>query len=401
MNANVLLVDDDVNLLRGLQRGLRKQFQIDVAVGAAEGLQALAGPVPYHVVVVDMRMPGMDGIGFLEQVRVRAPDAVRIMLTGNADLTTAIRAVNEGNVFRFVCKPCDLPQFASLLEAAVRQHQLITAERDLLEQTLQGAIRVCTEILSAVDATSYGQALKVRDLMRAVAERLGIADPWQLEVAALLARIGNAAVPPVVAVRHRHGAVLTGTERDMLARVPEIGHALLRNVPRLAGVADIVRYSAKHFDGSGPPADGEVGTAIPAGARALKIVTDFVALTETGESPLRAMETLRQRPGVHDPEMLAALADLLCPCPETVAATGEVTAVPVVGLCIGDLLVSNVETIHGVLLMQAGPLLTQTMLERIYNFARLNPIKEPISVVRRGRHAPVAEACAGNARPQP
>ena len=379
MNARVLFVDDDENLLHGLQRSLRKQFHIDTAVGGNEGLAALAGGDPYAVVVSDMRMPGMDGIDFLSHVRQRAPDTVRMMLTGNTDLGTAMRAVNEGNVFRFITKPCDADQFALLVGAGIRQYELVTAEKELLEQTLQGAIRVCTEILSAVDSATYGQALRVRELMRPVAARLGLADPWQLEVGALLARIGNAAIPPVVMVRHRHGHALTGVEKDMLAKIPEMGHALLRNVPRLAAVADIVLYSEKHFDGSGHPRDAIAGTKIPTGARTLKIVGDFVALSESGETPAQALETMRHRTGVYDPALLAAISEPLCPAEETIAPAGSVE-VAFAELNVGDHLVSNVESISGALLMEAGPVLTQTMLNRLRNFAELDPIKEPISI---------------------
>jgi response regulator RpfG family c-di-GMP phosphodiesterase len=381
MTQRVLLVDDDENLLRGLQRGQRKQFQIDVAVGGKDGLAALAAAT-YAVVVSDMRMPGMDGIDFLGQVRQRSPDTVRMMLTGNADLDTAMRAVNEGNVFRFITKPCDQQQFASLVAAGIRQHRLVVAEKELLEQTLNGAIRVCTEILSAVDATTYGQALKVRDLMRPIAACLGLPEPWQVEVAALLAHIGNAAIPPVVMVRHRRGNTLTSVERDMIAKVPEIGYGLLRNVPRLQPVAELVRYADKHFDGSGWPHDDVAGVRIPDGARALKLVNDFVALTAAGESPLHSIETLRKRTGVYDPAMLAKIVGVLCPAPEAGAASGAVVMVPLADLAVGDLLVSNVETVGGVLLIQAGPMLTQTMLERLRNFAKLNEVKEPIAVER-------------------
>src|ERR1022692_2024409 len=106
MSEKILFVDDDPNLLASCERSLRRHFQIETAEGGEAGLAKLASRGPYAVVVADRQMPRMDGIEFLGAVRKRAPDTVRIMLTGNADLEGAIRVVNEGNIFRFLTKPC-------------------------------------------------------------------------------------------------------------------------------------------------------------------------------------------------------------------------------------------------------------------------------------------------------
>src|SRR5512136_2002968 len=102
MNERILFVDDDANLLAACERNFRKQFPLDTAAGGEAGLANLAERGPYAVVVSDRQMPGMDGIQFLATVRQRAPDTVRIMLSGNVDLEAAVRVVNEGNIFRFL-----------------------------------------------------------------------------------------------------------------------------------------------------------------------------------------------------------------------------------------------------------------------------------------------------------
>lgn len=383
MNKRILLVDDDENLLRAMKRNLRRDFDLHTALGGEEGLRAVEKEGPFAVIVSDMRMPRMDGIQFLEAARRIAPDSVRMMLTGNADLDTAIAAVNEGHVFRFITKPCPADAMVGLLTTGIRQYQLVTAERQLLEGTLQGAIRVCLEILSAADPRSYGHAERVREIARPIAVRLDVGNPWELEVAAMLARIGNATIPPVVMVRHRHERALTGVERDMLARVPEIGHNLLQHIPRMQNVARIVRYSEKRFDGEGLPRDAVAGTDLPLGSRVLKFASDFAELEAKGETRLRALEILRQRTGWYDPEVVQAAAAALCPAPTPGAdAAATNIAVPFAALALGDLLTCNVETQDGVLLVQAGTILTGTLLERLRNFAKLNDLREPIQVER-------------------
>src|SRR5690349_21597612 len=136
MTAKILFVDDDGSLLAGVQRALRNEFRIETAIGGEAGLDAIQRDGPYAVVVADMQMPGMSGLEFLKRLQTVSPDSVRLMLTGNTGQKTAADAVNDGRVFRFLTKPCPPTIMVPALEAALAQYRLVTAERDLLERTL-------------------------------------------------------------------------------------------------------------------------------------------------------------------------------------------------------------------------------------------------------------------------
>src|SRR5207253_2334943 len=157
------------------QRQLRKKFDLVIAVGGEEGLAAVAERGPFAVIVSDMCMPGLNGVQFLTRVREVAPDSVRMLLTGHADVPSTIGAINEGNIFRFLTKPCTPEAFGKALEAGVEQYRLITAEKDLLEQTLRGSIKVLTELLALANPLAFGKASRVQRLVR----RLG--DIFQVE----------------------------------------------------------------------------------------------------------------------------------------------------------------------------------------------------------------------------
>src|ERR1051325_5119813 len=255
MSTKILCVDDDANILAGFQRNLRKHFSIDIALGGEEGLASLQQNGPYAVVVADMQMPGMNGIQFLTKVQESCPDTVRIMLTGNADQQTAIEAVNQGRVFHFLTKPCLPETLALALQAGVKQHRLIIAERELLEHTLNGSVKVLMDILSMSDPLSFGQGQALRESMRTYALSLRFNQTWEFEIAAMLSQIGMVTIPPAVLQKIRASHRLTGAEQDMLTRVPKIGAELLANIPRLEPVSKIVLYQQKHFDGSGFPLD--------------------------------------------------------------------------------------------------------------------------------------------------
>ena len=106
MKDKVLLVDDDAMLLAGLKRQLRNHFRIETAISGEEAIRMVKENGPYAVVVSDYMMPGMNGIELLRHVKITSPDTIRMMLTGSADMTTAIKAVNEGSIYKFHPKPC-------------------------------------------------------------------------------------------------------------------------------------------------------------------------------------------------------------------------------------------------------------------------------------------------------
>jgi DNA-binding NtrC family response regulator len=126
---SILCVDDEPRVLDGLKLTLRRSFDVSTATSGAEGLAILKQMAGAAVVISDMRMPGMDGAVFLTKVREQWPDSMRLLLTGEAGRDAAVAAVNEGQIFRFLSKPCAPEKLIAAVEAAVRQHQLVTADK--------------------------------------------------------------------------------------------------------------------------------------------------------------------------------------------------------------------------------------------------------------------------------
>lgn len=377
MNEKILCVDDDANVLAGFQRNLRRRFSVETAVSGEESLQLVHCKGPYAVVVADMHMPGMDGIQLLAQIREVAPDTVRIMLTGNADQQIAVDAVNKGHIFRFLNKPCSHETLALALEAGLEQHRLITAEKELLEKTLSGSVKMLTEILSMVEPQIFGRAEMLRDYARALATPLNIGHVWELEVAALLSQVGYVTIPATIMQKERGGITLTAAEKQILARIPEIGSKLLLNIPRLESVARIVLYQNKFFDGSGFPADSVLGEQIPIGARVLRVLSELINQEVQGTPKNEALDQMKKRPGAYDPKVIDAATSALVRDPG-LPKSGQ--AILAKDLAPGQVLLSPVTTNDGVLIVPAGTQVSQALLEKFKNFASLSGIKEPIYV---------------------
>ena len=236
----ILLVDDDPNLLAGMSRQLRGKFTVATALSGPEGLLALRDQGPFAVVVSDMRMPEMNGIQFLSEAAKLAPDTVRMMLTGNTDLETAMHALNEGNIFRFLVKPCNRTTMEWALSDGIKQYRLVRAERELLEKTLKGSVKVLTSVLELVNPLAFSQTSRVRHYVRQVVQQLKLENMWQYELAAMLSQLGCVTVPADTLARLFAGAELPEEEAAMYRQHPKIGGQLLENIPRLEIVARMV-----------------------------------------------------------------------------------------------------------------------------------------------------------------
>ncbi|MGC9943518.1 MAG: HD domain-containing phosphohydrolase [Verrucomicrobiota bacterium] len=383
MNDRILFVDDDPNLLASLERNLRNKFKLETATSGEAGLAKLTatnGAGPFAAVFSDRQMPNMDGIQFLSKVREQAPDTVRVMLTGNVDLEQAIRAVNEGNIFRFLIKPCPLDDLTKTVESALTQYRLITGERELLDKTLNGSIKLLTDILSMVDAKSFGQAEQLRDLITKVSQTTPLAKIWEIHLAAMLSPIGYVTLPSETLVKAREGSLLSKKEEQLLDSIPEITARLLANIPRLEGVARIARYQHKRFNGDGFPADAIRGQEIPLGARLLKILNDMLQIQARGSSRAQALDELSARLGWYDLELLASIRTGFGIAGEKPDNFKQAIAIEANNLTIGMLLTSDVYTKDNILILSAGHHLNATILERIRNFNLIHGIREPIYV---------------------
>ena len=372
----ILCVDDEQHILASYRRQLRKDFDIDTASSGPEGLEAIQTNGPFAVIVSDMQMPGMNGVQFLSEARKIAPNSVRMMLTGVADQSTAAEAVNEGNVFRFLTKPCPSETLTRTLVAGIEQYKLITAEKELLEKTLLGSIKVLSDVLSLVNPTAFGRASRVLRLTRELARELKVSKSWQLKIAAMLSQLGCVTVPEQTLSRVYKGVDLEPAELQMFAGHPQIGSDLIARIPRLETVSEVIAYQEKRFDGTGHPQDSRSGEQIPQGARILKVALDLDTLESKGMARSFAIAELRSRTGWYDPAVLRAL--------EAVIQREEQFLVREVALADLDgqmILAADVKTADGVLLVSKGQEVTSSLRQLLKNFSRRSGIVEPIRVL--------------------
>ena len=376
MNKRVLLVDDEPDILRSFQRQLRKDFDITTAGSGAEGLELINTEKPFSVVVSDFQMPEMDGIRFLQQFKANSPDTIRIMLTGQADLDVAMEAVNQGNLFRFLTKPCSKETMVQALNAASDLHRLITGEKEILEKTLSGSIRVMTDMLGLVNPSAFGRSLRIKNYVNHMVSHLNLPNAWQFEVAALLSLIGYITIPQDIIIKIYTGVDLSEVEQEVVSQHPSVASDLLVHIPRLENVARMIEAQNGVFQRRTENDDFTGENLIELGGNLLRIAIAFDNQITQGLVNTQAIHKLRKKPEVYFSEALTALDTL-----RTVEVEQVHLNITARELNIQMVLNEDIIASTGLTIAVKGQEVTPVMLQRLRSFAKRIGINEPFKVI--------------------
>lgn len=366
MSSKVLFVDDDPNVLNSFRVTLGRRYDVHTALGPEEALRMIAGAGPFKVVMSDLKMPGMDGIALLSKISQIAPNTIRVMLTGYADLESAMLAVNQGHVFRFLTKPCSTETIIATLDAAIEQYRLVTLEKEMLRSTLWGSIKMLTEILSLVNPEAFGRSERVKRLMKGMARELGLHNPLKYELAAMLSQIGCVSVPEDILVKKYAGLPLSAEEEQIYDMNIPVAVGLLGNIPRLEEVSQIVACQTLE--------DCHVAEA-SLGGRLLKLALDYDDLDQRKLPKDEALAQLNASRHLYGEDVLIALEKVLVG--KDGLALDKVTREE---LAPGMILAEDVRTHEGALMLARGLEMSRYMIERLESLAGSRSIREPIAV---------------------
>jgi len=364
MPNKILFVDDDSNILATFRGLLRKRYEVATSLGPEQGLESILINGPFAVVVSDLKMPKMDGIAFLTKVREISPETVRIILTGFAHVDAAIKAVNEGHVFRFLTKPCSADILSNSLDAGISQYNLVRAEKELLTGTLRGTLRVLVEALSLANPEAYGRTQRVRTLVRSLVATRGIKLPWELDLATMLSHLGCMALPRTLLEDIAAGKSITAEALQLYNSHPAVAAGLIEQIPRLESVAAIIASQQDNFD-----------THPPEGASYLKVALDYILFLSNGLTPQDAYGKMLTCKGSYDPELLEVLEKII------VNESGYTRKrVAINELMLNMILEEDIVTRDGMLLLAKNAELDETMIRRLIQASKRFDILAPVAV---------------------
>lgn len=377
MLSRVLFVDDDENILAGYKRNLRSRYNIFTISNPVDALEYIKRDEAFSVIISDYKMPEMDGITFLTNVKTIAPDSVRIMLTGFADINNSIKAVNEGSVFRFLTKPITHDNLINAINHAIAQYRLVNAERELLNKTLKGSIKILIDILSAVNPTAFSHANGISKLARKVAERLQLTSAWEIELAALLSQVGLVTIPEDLLDKKFSGKSLTSEENMVFNSHPKIGSEFLKNIPRLEEVSEAIAYQLKRFEEiKDELSKSEKSRYILRLSEIIKVCSDFNAFVNSGGHETGVLEMMARDNGHYDPEVLTALEAEYSGIDKKFALKN----LKLFEISSGMIIAQDIYDANNIIFLRKGMEMTEVLKLRLFNLSKVKKIPEPLKV---------------------
>ncbi|CRN03561.1 Hydrogenase transcriptional regulatory protein hupR1 [Pseudomonas sp. 34 E 7] len=417
----VLLVDDEESILNSLRRLLRSQpYDVVLATGGAQALEIMATR-PIDLVMSDARMPGMDGATLLAEVHRLYPGTRRILLTGYADLSTIVKAINDGQIHRYISKPWNDEELQLILQQTLehqRLERLTHAQNDQLKAlnaTLEKRVTARTaELQQTADMLdlaydelkrSYVTGTEVFSLLanlrlpkdkqtnRALIELVRVycttqsideADTRDLTMAAALYNIGKLSWNDSMMVAPSDR--LHSTDRELYREYPTQSESLLMTLEPMKDAARIIRHHQERWDGSGFP-DHLKGDAIPPGSRLLKLAVDFIELQKglILERHLNSDEALlyirRYARRLYDPQLVEdfvqACATFLS---DVTLGDPTVKVLTTRELEDGMVLARNLNADNGMLLLNAGKVLNLPLVDKLIAFEAMEGAKYSVFI---------------------
>ena len=367
-NRRILCVDDEPRVLEAIERTLFDHFEVSTETNPLRALERLGSEPAFAVVLSDMRMPGLDGAALLARARELVPLTTRMLLTGQAEVNSAIAAVNEGQILRFLCKPCSPEALVQALELGVEQHRLVTAERELLERTVTGCVRLLSEVLSLVAPALFNRTQRIKALVAHMSKKLALEDPWRFEIAALFSMIGCVGLSESALERVLLRQPLDAGDQRAFDEHPLMAHRLLTQIPRFEEIAEMIRRQS-------PGPHPNVTDDIERGAAMLRVATEVERRTAQGKALPDAISDLERRLSAGELPFLKALADF-----RNAEGSSTVRALPVAQMTAEMILEEDVRTNNGVVVVPKGRELTMVLIERLFKFSRAGTLIEPIRV---------------------
>jgi FixJ family two-component response regulator len=356
----VLFVDDQAKVLDDLKVIVAEVCEAHVALNAEEGLKIFESEGPFTIVASDQNLPGMNGSEFLAMVNRRDPYCSTMLVTGHADYHDAMRAVNNGHVFRLLDKPYAEQDLLDAIQAGTRQRQLIESEQVLLQETLVGAVNALTETLATVKPLFFGRAQRIKRLSGEIARYLKFPHVWQVESAAVFSQMASITLPEEEAENVFLRKKLRPQIVELVKKFPQVIDHLLGNIPRLDEVREIIDC----LMGNPLPYENKAKMEVYQAYRIIDAALEYDYMETEGHDSEVILGTLRGGEKKFDKDVIEAMSKLL----HKSKTRYLVNEVPLEELRVGMRLAEDLSLETAMLVAPKGTDITKHFLQVLHNY---------------------------------
>lgn len=376
-SSKILFVDDDELVLSGITLTVGREFDVSTAISGMEGLELFEKEGPFAVIVSDFNMPQMDGSEFLREIRRKDKEVVTMLLSGGANYNEVSDAVRRGGIFRLIGKPCPTDIMVENLKQALKQYRTIRAEKDVLEQTLNGAVRAITAILAASKPLFFGRSERVKKLALLLAEELKLSDDWRLELASTFSHLGYLTLPDEVQEKLYNHEELPDEIMDVVKVFPNFANGILKGIPRLEEITPIIDLIDQDYEE--PSSTEDVSAKL---ASLIRLAKHYERFASDGYSRADIFQKLDEKKAVYLPEALDALRKIK----DYSKGEAEIEEISIDKLKSGMRILEELRLPNGTLVAPRGSVVDQHFIKIVENYVLSyfgNPFPERIKVVMR------------------
>lgn len=379
MEEKILLLDDDLNLINSIKRQLKGKFDCYFTTSPKEALIYLQKNNNIAVIISDYKMPLMNGAEFLNKTIPISPQSIRIMLTGQADIDAIVSIINDGNIFRFLTKPCPPGLFIKNIEDAIKQFRLEKVEKELLSKTLTASIQVMMDIMVLAKPSIFNRSIRLKKYIAKVLNELKVANKWQIEIASVLSHLGFITIPDEIIKKLNTNEKLDLEDTVLYQLYTKTSNEIISKIPRLEHVAKIIKYQEKDFDGEGLPADKIKGSDIPFGSRVIKIAIDYDKLIQQNFSHEAAISSLGSKKNKYDTEIIKAFGTALSE--STIKRKYSIADLEISELNSDMYIANDIISKSGVILGSSKQKISKVLIQTLKNYKQKNQLEGKIKVL--------------------
>lgn len=409
---NILFIDDNMDLIQDLAQHFFNKYNVVTAQDGEEGLKIIERQGPFAAVICNIKMPGMDGVTFLYKVRKLSPNTRRIIMSSVADHETLIRVINKARIYHFVQKPCPTAMLEMIMDKAVDRYRFISAQRDIIDQTINSVTQAYRDILAMTNPVAYSRSSRVASIVAQMAKQLSLANSWLYELAGMLSQVGCVRIPVETMEKVFTNQTLNSIDQKLLSEYPRWSYELVKDLPKMDMASEMILKQKEDFTGPklsvAPTLSDEEKEAIEAGtmpkpepfdpylrenltefgdiklrppnevgAELLKVAVDFETLISSGHDIEGAIEALKNRnkDTVYNPLIINTLSKIKLP-----EVQKKIIEIPINQLSKHMTFEHDVLSKCGALLARKGKSYNATYQELFEKYFEQNNIPETIYV---------------------